>query len=489
MNNSFDDQLRKKWEEKHFPVDDQHRNEMISLLETNRRKKGIFWWFGGLAIAVAIGGVLFYVNRENKIQAPVLPAPVVTEKNKSDVAQLSKAIVDKDNIQFSESKTEKSNTTRSSKSSKKVVQPTISEIKPSIDHSHAPAKNAMEKSVTQQSSTIENEQIAKTDIRQISKTDITQISKTDITQNPNTDIKQSPKVVNKEDVFSTAPNAVNNELIVIPNTSPSIVSKTVGITVIPDDVEFMPADAPEHHYTYDPVPLESIFFSEVTEQSSLTLAIKPSAAYFHSFNLFAEAGAGFIPGLKNEYSAGWNFNVGGGVGYKTGSKTSILLSAGYLLQKEGFNFERTSTVTQQGFGIRSNFNTLQPDKLHFIYSKLGLQYEVKRNIFSIYGGMQYLYGAQGTIVIRTVDQFATGTESSHYAWLSTDGMQRLLFNGEVLYGYRIAPRIVARAGLKYYFTSIDKNDDALRDEGYSWKGKFSSITPSFTVNYIFYGKR
>ncbi|MFZ1676561.1 MAG: hypothetical protein WAT91_04770 [Saprospiraceae bacterium] len=473
MNNSFDDQLRKKWEEQHFPVDDQHRNEMISLLDIKRRKKGFFWWFGGLAIAVAIGGGLFYLNKENKIQAPVLPTPVATEKNRGDFAQVPKANVDMDNIKSSEPKTEESNTTGTSKSSKKIIQSNISDRKLSLDHNYAHSKNAIKKSLNHKSSTSDKNQNTKTDKK----------------NNTSTDITQNPKVPNKENVFATAPNVANNEVIIIPNTSPSVVSKTVGITVIPDDVEFMPADAPEHHYTYDPVPLESIFFSEVTEYSSLAFGIKPSTAYFHSFNLFAEAGAGYIPGVKNEYSAGWNFNVGGGVGYKTGAKTSILLSAGYLLQNGGFNFERTSTVTQQGFGIRSNFNTLQPDKLHFIYSKLGLQYEVRRNIFSIYGGMQYLYGAQGTIVIRTVDQFASVPESSHYAWLSTDGMQRLLFSGEVLYGYRINPRIIVRAGMKYYFTSIDKQDPVLTAEGYSWQGKFSSITPSFTVNYIFYGKR
>ncbi len=483
MNNSFDDQLRKQWEEKHFPVDDQHRNEMISLLDANRRKKGIFWWFGGLAIAISIAGGILYMNKEIKVQSPVLPSPVISEKNAGNIAQLPTPNVDKDkdNIQSAELKTEESNKTTTSNASKKIAQPHRSKRKPSLDHIHTPVKNEIKNSVTQQSSTIDNEQMTKTDIAQI--------STTDLTQKPNTEINQSPKVVNKENVFATAPNVTNNDVIIIPNTSPSIVSKAVGITVIPDDVEFMPADAPEHHYTYDPVPLESIFFSEVTEQSSFALTIKPSTAYFHSFNLFAEAGTGYIPGLKNEYSAGWTFNVGGGVGYKTGTKTSILLSAGYLLQNGGFNFERTSTVTQQGFGIRSNFNTLQPDKLHFIYSRLGLQYEVKRNIFSIYAGAQYLYGAQGTIVVRSVDQFATGSESSRYAWLNTDGMQRLLFNSEVLYGYRISPRIIARAGLKYYFSSIDKKDAALTDEGYSWHGKFSSFSPSFTINYIFYGKR
>ncbi|MEP6796085.1 MAG: hypothetical protein ABJB16_17275 [Saprospiraceae bacterium] len=473
MNNSFDDQLRQKWEEKHFPVDDQHRNEMISLLETNRRKKGIFWWFGGLAIAVAVVGGMWYLDNQNKLQVPVLPPSVATEKNNVDIAQLPKTKTDNSNIQSSELKTEESKTTTASTSSKKIAQSIISDQKPSVENGSSNSKHQIKKSLTQINSIANTKQRSKTDKKQSLKIDI----------------QQSPKVSKKENIFPAAPNVTNNGVIVIPNTSPAIVSKAVGVTVIPDDVEFMPADAPTHHYTFVPTPLESIFFSEVRDQSSLAFSIKPSCSYFHSFNLFAEAGIGYIPGLKNAYTAGWNFNVGGGVGYKAGAKTSILLSAGYLLQNGGFNFERTSTVTQQDFGIRSNFNTLQPDKLHFIYSKLGLQYEVKRNIFSLYGGIQYLYGAQGTIVIRTVDQFASVPLSSQYAWLSTDGMQKLLFNSEILYGYRITPRINIRSGLKYYFTSIEKQDPALTAEGYSWKGNFSSFTPSFTINYIFYGKR
>lgn len=465
MSNSFDDQLRKKWEEIHFPVDDQHRNEMLQLLETNRRKKGIFWWFGGLAIAVVIGSGLLYLNNENKIQAPESPAPVAPAKNTSDLAQMPKAITETDKVNSSELKSEKSNKIIESPSSAGVVLNKISDKKPSVARSSNSFKNVGKKTFTEE------------------------VKTSGVNQNIITSHKQNPKVSNKENVFATAPNVTNNEVIIIPNTSPSIVSKAVGVTVIPDDVEFMPADAPEHHYTYYPVPLESIFFSEVTEQSSLAFGIKPAFSNSHAFNLFAEAGAGYIPGLKNEYTAGWNFNLGGGVGYNAGAKTSILFSAGYLLQNGGFNFERTSTITQQGFGIRSNFNTLQPDKLHFIYTRLGFQYELKRNIFSIHAGVQYLYGAQGTIVVRTVDQFSSIPDSAHYAWLSTHGMNRFLFNSEVLYGYRISPRIIARAGLKYYFTSIDREDPALTAEGYSWQGKFSSFTPSFTINYVFYGKR
>jgi len=205
--------------------------------------------------------------------------------------------------------------------------------------------------------------------------------------------------------------------------------------------------------------------------------------------LFTEIGEGFIQGLKNKYNSGWDFNAGGGIAYKLGNRTNLLFSAGYMLQNGGFDFERTSTVIQPGFGERSNFNTLTPDKLHFIYSRLGLQYELGRNLFSLNGGLQWLYGAQGTIVIHTADQLTGQAASSAYGWLKTDGMQHFLWSGEVSYGYRVTPRINVNAGMKYYFSSIHVQDASLKDEGYYWNGYFPTLIPSVGINYHIYGNR
>jgi len=242
--------------------------------------------------------------------------------------------------------------------------------------------------------------------------------------------------------------------------------------------------------TFITLPLESLFFSEIAYQhSNITGYIKPSLSNFHSLRLFAEVGAGYVPAVKQKYSSGWNLMAGGGLAYKLGSKTNLLLSAGYILQNGGFDFERSSTVQLLEFGIRSNINTLTPDKLHFVYSKLGVQYEVRRHLFSVHGGLQWLYGAQGTIVIRTEDQFFGDGQSYQYTWLKTDGMRRFLWNGEALYGYRVTPRMSIRAGVKYYFSSIEANNPALTEEGYFWNGHYSTFTPSFIINYHLYGNR
>src|SRR4030095_4717921 len=105
------------------------------------------------------------------------------------------------------------------------------------------------------------------------------------------------------------------------------------------------------------------------------------------------------------------------------------------------------------------------------------------------GGMQYLYGAEGMIEVNSVDQFTGGSHVSQYGWVSTNGMNRFLWNAEALYGYRVTPRMSLRAGVKYNFSTIKKEDQALTDEGYSWHGAFSSFSPSFIINYHLYGNR
>ncbi|MEP6646672.1 MAG: hypothetical protein ABJC12_06260, partial [Saprospiraceae bacterium] len=292
-------------------------------------------------------------------------------------------------------------------------------------------------------------------------------------------------------IFATAPLANESNDIIIPNHSPSVISNAVSVVILPDDAVIDQATMqPVVQKVRLPAQLESIFFSEIINENGQNENIVTHvSSHFHGLNFFVETGASFIPGLVNEYEQGWNFNAGGGIGYKLGTKTSLIVSGGYLLQNKGFEFERTSAVIQKDFGIRSNFNSLHPDKLHFIYSQIGIQYQLKRNLFSLFGGMQWLYGAQGNIFIRSTDQFGNNVETNDYTWLSTNGMRHLLWNGEVSYGYRITPRISINGGIKYYFSSIDKEDVTLSQEGYYWKGRYSSFTPSINLNYHLYGKR
>jgi hypothetical protein len=49
--------------------------------------------------------------------------------------------------------------------------------------------------------------------------------------------------------------------------------------------------------------------------------------------------------------------------------------------------------------------------------------------------------------------------------------------------------MIIRAGLKYNFSTIEAEDQALADEGYSWNGQYSSFVPSLIINYHIYGNR
>src|SRR5687768_8526 len=93
MKNSFDEILKKKWENIQFPVDDDHRNEMITLLDQhNRRRTGLFWWFGGLGGGIVIIAAVILLASRNELtdqQMPVQPSAnaqqeVMAQKNELD---------------------------------------------------------------------------------------------------------------------------------------------------------------------------------------------------------------------------------------------------------------------------------------------------------------------------------------------------------------------------------------------------------------------
>jgi len=445
MKNNFDDILREKWEEKFFPVDDHHRQQMLDLLEANaRRKNGIIWWLGGLVLAVTIGGIILFINQDSTTTGPSTPVPFNSLHNTDELMQIPNGSVKATNNYTPGSDNDPQGKDNSTQILNNNAQRT----------NDAEKRSAKHKKITNH-----------------------------VTQSTNDSDNGVKGPTSNNRIYKV-------EGLIQYETSP-IISETVEIKVNTasdeqDDYRIVTAQ----RNTFVTLPLESFFFSKITSQhSNITGYIKPSFSNIHSFRLFAEAGAGYIPAVKQAYSSGWNLMAGGGLAYKIGSKTNLLLSAGYMLQNGGFDFERTSTVQQPGFGTRSNFNTLTPDKLHFVYSNLGVQYEVRRHLFSVHGGLQWLYGAQGTIVIRTADQFAVDVESTQYTWLKTDGMRRFLWNGEALYGYRVTPCMSIRVGVKYYFSSIDINNSSLTDAGYYWNGHYSSFTPSFIINYHLYGNR
>jgi hypothetical protein len=216
-------------------------------------------------------------------------------------------------------------------------------------------------------------------------------------------------------------------------------------------------------------------------------AIQPGKRHKHPVYLFGEAGLGMVLASKPEYNGGLKLNIGGGLGYQLKPRLYVMWSAGYLLQEGGFDFERTSAFSQAGFGVRSQFHSLTPDRLHFVYSKFGLQYRSGRHVFAGYAGLQYNYGAQGLIEVQTMDQITQQDEStSRYAWLKTDGIRKWQWNTGLSYGYRVIPRLQASIGAQYYFTTLEADDPSLQSDGYYWNGITAKVQPFITFNYLLY---
>jgi hypothetical protein len=452
MSDDFDNKLRDKWEQKQFPVDDNHRQQMIALLDAQqRRKRGIIWWFGGAGIAIiGIGLIgLFNANKSNTTTSPTIQIDSINTVN-------NPPLVTDNNVK-------ENDLTSTSSDQPNLSHQSLSDKKINISNK----RNPQSKSGISSNSNSQHNYISK-NVPFIAKNTIVSLKKSDFNNDENT------KVI------------LNSNQPITETSEPTITEINQDLSKPMDGVEFN-----LFRNSYITSPLESNFYSEIEYSGPVVPKnIIPAFSNFHSLRLYTELGSGYIPSVKQVYSSGWNLMAGAGLKYKLGAKTSLFLSAGYLMQSNGFKFERTSVIQQPGFGTRSNFNTLIPDKLHFIYSKVGVQYELQRNVFSASIGGQWLYGAQGNIVITYEDQLTgNNIQTSDYAWLKTDGMRHLLMNTELLYGYRITPRICLQGGVKYYFSSIDKEDTVLHQEGYYWKGNFSSIVPSIIINYHLYGRR
>ena len=454
MKTEFDDILKKKWDAVRFPVDPQHREEMARLLDSrNRRRGGFIWWLSGLLLLVAIGGVLAYINLSSEATTSVQSstdanmeshfsqpsgqgiesAPSIS--NRSSDTQKTNSIDGKDNFNENETSTINHDQTSTSKQSLTKGSPTSNSSQGKNRNKKSPSKPDMAS--------------LKTNDDQIPSQQIISITENGIT---------TPDQINDEADIIIEENG--NEEVVVD------LARSTNITA----------------------PLEDIDITQLDIENDRPGQVEPLFKKIHPVHVYVDASAGYIPGA-GEINSGWSIRSGAGIGYALFPKTDVLLSAGYLLQKDGFDFERTSTLQQPDFGARSSFHTLTPDKLHFIYSKIGVQHRVHRHLISILGGAQWLYGAQGTIVIQEQNQFAISpVETTRYAWLKLEGMQRLLWSGELNYGYQFMPRISLQFGVKYYFTHLKKEDEDLEQQGYYWKGKFAPFNPSFTFNYRFYGK-
>lgn len=464
MNEPFDDILKRKWEEQEFPVDATHREDMVALLDGRKRRRILpFWWIGGLIAVTTLSGLLLYQQLSSPPAAtkPAL-SPMVTPpaNNGGTIAQQDEKQSSGQTDPSSDSAPTGSVTTNSNE------QPV--ESKPTLTGADAPAKPVAPKE--RRTSGISSSTSTATA----------------------TSVSSKPSIATPS-VQQNIPEAKPQYYTVDDSAAKSyqIVSQPVTVIVEPDDVsaaqtaEAIQSRNAKSTDLIDPLDIEGIRYLSIDAPT----AIRAASSFHGSFHVFAEAGVGMVLPSEPEYSMGWKLRAGAGVGYKVSPRFALNVSGGYLMQAGGFDFQRSSVVSQPGFGTRSSFNTLTPDKLHYVYARIGAMYHLRRHVLGAHGGIQYLYGTQGNLEVQTMDQLIPGlTPVSSYGWLKKDGLRELIWTADMYYGYQLSPRCMVSIGTDMYFSSFTVENDALAAEGYAWDGTFASFHPFITLNYRLYGR-
>ena len=469
MKENFDDILKRRWEERSFPVDDGHRAEMIELLNKQKRRRAFpFWWFGGLAIVLMAGGFFMYTQKSAPPVENIQQSKDAKQSTSSDRTEIASG---KGENQLYEN--ELTNSSLSAANNNETNSAIVKAAEPGSQLSSTNGNQSAKKAHTSKSSNTKK--------NNISTKSETKPSITGVTTGINSNALSAPS----DKIYLVDEEAVH---------SYKIVSTPAAVIVEPEpEWEYNPnvqraTVAMQRNSTLspivDPLAMDGIFFLHSDQMNS----IKPQATSANSFYLFGEVGTGLILASQPEFASGWKLRAGAGLGYSLNPKFQLTLAAGYLMQHGGFDFQRTSTVTTQGFGVRSSFNTLTPKTLHYVYTRLGAQYRMHRHIIAVHGGVQYLYGAYGNIIIQTKDQLNPDIEeTSTDTWLKTDGLRTLLWTADIAYGYQMTPRLSLMIGTDINFSDITVQDPELTQGGYYWKGAYSTLHPFVTLNYLIHG--
>lgn len=472
MKENFDDILRRKWEEQHFPVDESHRADMIELLNGRKRRRVFpIWWAGGLGV-LAIAAGLLLLTRDTTEQVNVQSSHQDAHITNTTLGNQLPSDADQGNVKSNSSIGTDMSAGESNQSTAPITPTT--ETATSANSSAIPSPStAPVKMKTPASSSAKMKQSSASQ-----KQGASQQATPANTQGQSTISPAMTYRVDEEAVHAfSLPSEVVTVSVVDEDPIEQLTSSSTTTTTARN------SSATSGLATLGISPIDY-------DNNKLLDQIQPATSFRKSLYLFGEAGAGMILPSKPEFTSGWKLRAGAGLGFRLSPRIQLSWAGGYLMQQGGFDFQRTSTVNQPGFGTRSSFNSLTPDRLHFVYTRVGAQYRMGRHLLGMHAGMQWLYGAQGTISIVTQDQFAPGdSETTEYTWVKTDGLRKIHWTGDVSYGYQITPRLAAMAGTDVYFSSFTVADEALELEGYYWSGAYASLHPFITLNYLIYGSR
>ena len=466
MNDAFEKQLRDAWAKQDFPVDPEHRAAMEALLrKRDRRRPLIFWWLGGLLLLVVGAAGLVWFATRNVAHAPL----------GSDVRVTNEA---------------------GSPSIDKAVTPDLSpgtearlDVKEPGASGHPKVSRDQAKMTDESATSIPDDQVARgAGLKSAAKPEAASSTK------KKTDRKQ-PAIASATHVpGESGTGAIAQGPTVLPDVDQgkredNLVGLPVASSIPLGKEQDSPVDAGTDIRTPSAVEPIAGLDAPVLETGSPEVIVAAGVSSQRRWYLFAETAGTYIPANEPQSPVGWQLHAGAGAGFSLLPRLEGLVSAGYMLQDGGFSFSKSSTVRQLGFGVRSAFNTLAPDRLHHLYLKAGVQYRIRRHILSARAGVCYLYGAQGDITVVQADQLSSGTvEQTTRTWVNPNGLRRVFGVADLGYGYQLTPALSAIAGLTWRPSPVDRTDDALADEGYIWNGNVPAWQGFLSLQYRFYGK-
>jgi hypothetical protein len=459
--NQFDDILKNKLEQEKIPVNPGHLASFESMLDQrNRKRRGVLPWilglvFIGLAVSVFLWKPWVEENTDalivaESVTASVIDVPSVTLNTEQKWRELlpETRLSDHTNDDIESATIDEMVTHSPSTRSFNQAQQLQSKAQfknASLTHpGNAISKLANEKNESQKRETDYRTQKIESNRKPKEETPLFTQSKTEESNQTFTSSDEAMSESEKRDL------SWNATIAIIPSLQPGVNSSASLAPQI-----FIPA------YYLPNRPLR-----------------KNEAGFMGSVGYLSES-------YDQAVSQAYQVQFGGYVQRRISNRLSMGVNGGFLYNRAGLDFSKTSAVEQFGFGLRSTVNTLNLKKAFFVFGGVDIQYRLKRHVIT--GGLQvkYLYGAQGSIARFVEDDFGMKEEELlDHIWLKTDGIRRLSMDGLVGYGYQISPRvsIFIQGRLPLVSTTTDRSQELYQGD-YIIKSSKQNIMPELSLRY------
>lgn len=459
--NQFDDILRKKLDQEEMPVNPSHLASFESMLDQrNRKRRGLLPWILSFVCIGLAGSVLLWEPwAEENTDVPVVadhatasvvdvpPGNLNTEQKLSELppeTSLSDHTNDEIEIATIEEKFTHAPSTKSFNQTQKL-QPKENVQNASLTHTgNTISRLAKEKYTRPKHGAEYNTEKIESDTKPIEETPLFTQSKAKESSQTFTASDYAIAQSKKRDL------SWSSTIAIIPSLHPG-----VNYPSIPAPQILIPA------YYLPNKPLR-----------------KNEAGFIGSIGYLSES-------YDQAVAQAYQLQFGGYMQRRILNRLSIGVNGGFLYNRAGLDFSKTSAVEQFGFGLRSTVNTLDLKKAFFVFGGVDLQYRVKRHIITSGLQMKYLYGAQGSIARFVEDDFGMKEEELlENIWLETEGIRRLSMDGLVGYGYQVSPRvsIFIQGRLPLVSTTTDRSQELFQGD-YIIESSKQNIIPELSLRY------